>query len=192
MNFEFNYIEENIEKINQNPDSVFIIKPGFVGKKKALFALIKEDAGVYKNIQLTKEQSDWIFPAVPIKYFHNGPGYYLLNNYIIFDNYEAVNITNLEGFKIAPYKGKIFNTGLYATFNDGSATFLIRDTAKSFEKNGGLEPYIKLLEQYKEYNPQYETYEVIEKHYIGDKTYIIPKLQEKNKEEVKTKKLVKE
>lgn len=192
MNFEFNYIKENIERINQNPDSVFIIEPGFVGKKKALFALVKEDDGVYKNIQLTKEVSDWIFPAMPIYDFHNGPGYYLLDNYLIFDNYRAVNITNLEGFRLAAIKAKVFNTGLYATFNDGSATFIIRNSAKSFEKNGGLEPYIKLLEQYKEYNPQYETYEVIEKNYIGDNTYIIPKLQEKNKKEVKTKKLVKE
>ena len=191
MNFEFSYIKENIERINQNPDSVFIIRPGLVGKKIALFALVKEDAGVYKHVQLTKEVSNWVFPATPIYDFHNGPGYYLLDNYITFNDYRAVNITNLEGFKLVPNKAKVLNTELYVTFNDGTADFIIRGRAKSFEKNGGIEPYIKLLKEHKEYNPQYETYDVIDKYYVGNNTFIIPKLQEKAKEDVMTRKLVK-
>lgn len=191
MNYELRYIEENLKRIIQNPDSVFIIEPGLVGKRKALFALVKEEAGVYKNIQLTEEQSDWIFSAEAIGYFFNGPGYFLSDGYLTFLNSKAVNITNLEEFRLSPVQGKIFNMGLYAAFNDGSATFLIRDRAKSFEKHGGIEPYIELLKEHKEYNPQYETYDVIEHYYVGDNTFVIPQLQEKSKIDVMTRKLKK-
>lgn len=179
MNHEFIYIKENLKRIMQDPDSVFIIRTGHIEKKKALFALVKEEAGVYKNIQLTEKQSDWTFPGEAIWYFFNGPGYFLSDGYITFLNRKAVNITNLEEFRLSPLREKFFNMGLYAAFNDGSATFLIRDRAKSFEKNGGIKPYIKLLKEHKEYNPQFETYDVIENYYVGDDTFVIPQPQEK-------------
>ena len=94
------YINENLNKIIQNPDSVLYLKPYNVGNKRALFAIVKEEQGVYRKVQITKEQSKMIFPFEPIYWFYQGPGYFYLKDFIVLDsNWLALNITNLEGFK---------------------------------------------------------------------------------------------
>ena len=66
---------------------------------------------------------------------------------------------------------------MYATFNDGSATFVKRQTTKEFEKKGGIQAYIDLLKQHKEYDPKYDTYRNIEAYYRhNDDTIVIPEL----------------
>ena len=42
---------------------------------------------------------------------------------------------------------KILNVGVFATFNDGSSTFVWRERSKNFEKKGGIQPYIDLLKK---------------------------------------------
>ena len=187
------YIDENLNMIIQNPDSVMYLRPYDIGNKKALFAIIKEEEGVYKKVQITKEQHKMNFPFEPIYWFYKGPGYFYLKDYIVFDNYLALNATNLDGFKRQTLDGrKLFNVGVFATFNDGSATFVKRQTAKEFEKKGGIQAYIDLLKQHKEYEPKYDTYKCIEAYSHNDDTFIIPELQERIEEQQKVKKLTKD
>ncbi len=185
------YIDENLNKIIQNPDSVLYLRPYDIGCKRALFAVIKEDQGVYKKVQLTKEQSKMSFPWEPIYWFNNGPGRFFLKDFISFYNELALNTTNLDGFKTKILENKIYNVGIFAIFNDGSATFIIRERAKKFDKQGGIQSYIDLLKQHKEYNPQCDTYEIIEFHSVNDDTFIIPELQKETEEQPKVRNLIK-
>lgn len=189
---QFAYIDENLNRIMKKPDSVLCIRPCDIGKRQALFAIVKEEQGVYKKVQITKEQSNLTFPDEPIYWFYNGPGYCYLKDFIVFDNWLALNMTNLDGFKEKALENKTYNVGIFATFNDGSATFVKRETAKKFESHYGIEPLIDLLKQYKEYNPKYDTYEIIERHRVSDDTFIIPELQEKAEEQPKVRKLTKD
>lgn len=105
---------------------------------------------------------------------------FLFKNFIVFDNFIALNTTNLDGFKNKPLDdSKIFYVGIFATFNDGSATFITRNTTKGFQKQGGIQAYIDLLKQHKEYEPKHETYKYIEGFSYNDDTFIIPELQQK-------------
>ncbi len=74
-----------------------------------------------------------------------------------------------------------------AIFNDGSATFVTRK--KAVDVQGEIQSYINLLRQYKEYNPQHNTYEIIEFHSVNDDTFIIPKLQNEIEKQSKVRKL---
>jgi len=172
------YIDENLNKIIENPESVMYLRPYDIGGKRALFAIVKEDQGVYKKVQITKEQFKGNFPFEPISWFYKGPGYFYLKDFIVFNNWLALNITNLEGFKHSTLdESKIFKVGIYATFNDGSATFVERKTSKEFQKKGGIQAYIDLLKPHKEYTPKYDTYRNIEGYYNhNDDTIVIPEL----------------
>lgn len=189
---QLDYIDENLNRIIQNPDSVLYLRPYDVGNKRALFAMVKEDRGVYRKIQITKEQSKMNFPWEPLYWFSRGPGYFYLKDFIVINqNNLALNTTNLDGFKPKILdESKIFNVGVFATFNDGSATFVIRERAKKFEKQGGIQPYIDLLKQYKEYEPKHDTYKFIESYGAADDIFVIPELQEKTEEQPKVKKLI--
>ena len=54
-NVQLEYIDENLSEIMQNPDSVLYLRPYDVGNKRALFAMVKEEQGVYRKVQITKE-----------------------------------------------------------------------------------------------------------------------------------------
>lgn len=178
------YIDENLNKIIQNPDSVLYLKPYNVGNKRALFAIVKEEQGVYQKVQITKEQSKMNFPWEPIYWFYKGPGYFYLKDFIVLDsNWLALNTTNLDGFKYKVLEDNKKQVGVFATFSDGSATFIRRENAKKFEKQNGIKTYIDLLKQYKEYEPHYDNYEIIEYYINSEDTFTIPKLQS-TKEEV--------
>ena len=184
----FEYIDENLNKIIQNPDSVLYLEPDNVGRKKALFAMIRESEGVYKKIQITEEQSNWTFPFEPIYCFYKGAGHSFLKNFISFYNIRALNISNLDGFKYEKYDDRKVNIYIYATFCDGTAAFVKRLPEKQFLKEGGIEAYINLLRQHKEYDPQHENYQIIECYNNDDNTFIIPELQSKieNQSKVRT------
>ena len=174
------YIDENLNKIIENPDSVMYIRPYDIKNKRALFAIVKEEDGVYKKVQISKEQHKMNFPIEPIYWFYKGPGYFYLKNFIVVENWLALNINNLEGFKYKNLEdSKFFKIGIFATFNDGSATSITRKTQKEFQKKGGIEAYIDLLKQYKEYNPQYDIYHIIEAYSIDNHTFEIPELKDK-------------
>lgn len=188
---QLEYIDENLNRILQNPNSVLYLRPYNVGNKRALFAVVKEEDGVYRKIQITKEQSKMSFPFEPLYWFYNGPGYLFLKGFICYNNMLALSITNLEGFKAKDLEeSKIFNVGVFAIFNDGSATFVIRERKKKFEKSGGIEPYIDLLKQHKEYNPVHNSFEFIEQYSTDDDTFVIPELQKGNEEPPKVKKII--
>lgn len=185
------YIDENLNRIIQNPDSVMYLRPYDIRNKWALFSIVKEEQGVYKKIQISKEQHKMNFPFETIYWFYKGPGYFYLKDFIVFDNWRALNTTNLEGFKHKTLDdSKVFKVGVFATFNDGSATFVKRQTPKKFQKKGGIQVYIDLLKQYKEYEPKYDTYKSIEGYSQNDDTYIISELQQKIEEQPKVKKLI--
>lgn len=188
MQFNFNYIEENLNRIIQNPDSVLYLRPYDIRNKRALFAVVKEEQGLYRKIQITKEVSKMIFPFEPLYWFYNGPGCFFLKDFICFNNILALNSTNLDGFIAEEFDERKI-VGIFAIFEDGSATFVIRKSKKRFEKQGGLQPYIDLLRQYKEYESNYDTYEIIECYSTDGDTFVIPKLQEKIEEHQKVKKL---
>ena len=184
----FDYINENLDKILQNPDSVFYINSYYIGNKRAIFAVVKEDEGIYKKVQITKKQSRMEFPWEPLFHFFNEPGYLLQKKFIVFDNWVALNTTHLDGFKYISNKNKK-EVGIFATFDDGSATFVKPERQRKFAKQGEIESYINLLKQYKEYNPTHDIYENIEYYNDNSDTFIIPKLQKKNEELPKVKKL---
>ena len=187
------YIDENLDRIIKNPNCVLYLRPNDVGKKQALFAMIKEEPGVYTNLQITKEQSKLTFPWEPIYYFYNGPGYLYLKDFIVFRNWLAINSINLEGFRYKTLDWhKIANLGVFATYSDGSASFVERKKSKEFEKNGGIQAYIDLLKQHKEYNPQREYYQIIDFYNAVDNTFIIPELQGKVEDKSKVKSLTKD
>lgn len=185
------YIDENLMMILQNPDKVLYLKPFSKGAKIALFAVIREESGVYRKVQITKEQSKLSFPVEPLYWFFNGPGYIFLNDFLVFNNYTAVNITNLDGFMYKKAEGKrlYFNSLIFATFNDGLAAFVTREREKSFKKNGGIKYYLDLLEQYKKSEPQgADTYEIIERYIKEDNDIIvIPSLLKEPSEKQKIK-----
>lgn len=186
------YIDENLNRIMQNPDSVLYLRPyavGNKGNKRALFAMVREEQGVYRKVQITKEESKMTFPFEPICRLYNGPGYFYLNNFIVLNsNTFALNTTNLDGFKAKPLVGD--KTGVFATFSDGSATFVWRERPKKFEKKGGIQPYIDLLKKYKEYEPKHDTYKYIEGFDEVDGLFVIPELQTKIEEQPMVKKLI--
>ena len=176
----FSYIDENLTQILQNPDSVLYLKPYDVGKKRALFAILKEGQGIYKKIQITKEQSKGDFPWEPIYQFFKGPGYLYFNNFIVMNhNWIALNLTNLEGFKEKILSEKFYKIAIYALFNDGSATLVTREGEKKFQKQGGINAYLDLLKKYKKINTTHETYQWID-GYVSESetTVIVPELQE--------------
>ena len=189
---ELEYIDENLNRILQNPDSVLYLRPDDIGNKRALFAMVKEEEGVYKKLQITKEQSKMSFPWEPIYWFYRGPGYLLLKNFMSFHNIFALNTANLDGFKVeALDESRFFDIVIFAVFNDGSATFVKRQRKKRFEKEGGIQTYINLLKQYKDYEPKHESFKFIESYDNGTNTFIIPELQEKVIEQPNVKKLSK-
>ena len=187
----FEYIDKNLDEVMQNIDNVLYFRAYDIGSKMALFAMMREGKGVYRRIQITKEMSKVHFPFEPIYWFSKGAGYNLMkeNGIFISDNWVALNISNLEGFKQQKLdKHRIFNVGLFATFTDGSATFIRRESPRNFAKQGGIDGYIDELKKYKEFNPQYDEYQIIECFGNDDDTYTIPQLQEKPKVKEKTKK----
>lgn len=190
-NVQLEYIDENLSEIMQNPDSVLYLRPYDIGNKRALFAMVKEEQGVYRKVQITKEQSKMSFPFEPICCFYEGPGYFYLRDFIVLNsNKLALNTIHLDGFKSESLgEDKIFNIGVFATFNDGSATFVRRERSKKFEKNGGIQPYINLLKEYKEYEPKHDAYKFIESVDEVDGLFVIPELQTKIEEQPMVKKL---
>ena len=171
------YIDKNLKTIIENPDSVLYLKPYDVGNKRALFAVVKEREGVYEKLQITKEISKLSFPFEPIYWFCQGPGYLYLKDFIVLDNWLALNPSNLDGFrsyKIDNYKK--YNMAIYALFSDGSATFITRESEKKYDKNGHLDSYYNLLKQYKEPNIQQETYYCIDNYINERNTIVIPEL----------------
>ena len=190
---QLTYIDENLDRIIKNPDAVLYLRPSDVGRKKALFAMVKEEPGVYSNLQITKEQSKWTFPFEPIYYFYNGPGRLYLKDFIIFRNWLALNSINVDGFRSKTLDWhKIANLGIFATYNDGTASFVERKPPKEFEKNGGIQAYIDLLKQHKEYNPQHEYYQILDFYDEVDNKVIIPELQENVEGKAKIKTLTKD
>lgn len=178
---QFTYNDENLNTILQNQDRVLYLKPYNVGNKKALFAIVREGEGVYKKLQITKEQSELTFPFEPIYYFRNGPGYFYLKDFMVLNNFIALNVKNMEGFmsKNSQKNNKMVN--IFATFNDGTSVFLKWKNIKRFEKEGGLKKYIDLLNQRKGYvSPNFSDYEILD-FYIGEEdTFSISSLQNKN------------
>ena len=51
-NVQLEYIDENLNRIIQNPDSVLYLRPYNVGNKRAWGAMVKEEQGVYRKVQI--------------------------------------------------------------------------------------------------------------------------------------------
>lgn len=174
---QLQYIDENLEKIMANPDNIMYLRPYDIGNKIALFAVVKEDDGVYKKIQLTEAQSKMTFPFEPIYWMSQGAGYWLLKDFMVFENWVALNTANIDGFRHKSLDGsKVFNIGIFATFSDGSATFIKRVTPKEFDKKGGIQLYIDMLKKCKDYAPQHDSYYPIENYFDKSNQVIIPEL----------------
>lgn len=182
----FQYIDKNLQEVIKNPQNVMFIKPLYKKNKLALYAIVKEKEGIYKKVQLTKEQNKLEFPFEPICHFYNGPGYFYLKDFLIFNNWIAVNIFNLDGFESVPWGERNKNTSVYAVFNDGSAVFVDVKNTKKFGKDGGLQKYTDLLKPYKEPSLTHDTYEVIEYYDNENDTFVIPKLKNISNKQTET------
>ena len=82
--------------------------------------------------------------------------------------------------------------GIFATFNDGTLTFVCRKREKKFKNQGGIQPYINLLKKYKEYEPKHDVYIYIESCDEVNGLFVIPELQGKKEDNSKVKMLIKE
>ena len=81
----------------------------------------------------------------------------------------------MDGFRCNELDdAKLFNVGIYATFYDGSATFVQRDIKRHFAKNGGINKFNNLLTPYKDIKMNYDTYYVIDTFFDKDNIAVIP------------------
>lgn len=182
------YINENVKEVIQNMDKVLFLRKYKVGKNFALFAVVREDPGVYRRIQLSKPMSDWVYPYDALYYFFDGPGYFYDDKFMFFhDANWGFNAQKVEGFGYMNLENyKINNVGVYAKFFDGSATRIIRKTPRNFKKTGGVQPYINILKQYKECEENsvlIDPCKIISWDDKDDDTLVIPSLHEKTVEE---------
>lgn len=164
-----NYIDESLEKITENLENVLYIKPYNIGHKRALFAVVKEGAGIYKKIKITKEESGLTFPFEPLLLFDN----FLLKDFIVLNsNNLALNKNWIDGFKIIKHDFNRSNIDIYAVFSDKSATFVRTEREKTFNKNGGIDSFNKFLENYNADKVNNNEYRIIE-YYFPDDSNII-------------------
>ena len=182
-----NYIDENLEKVINNPDKVLYLRTYDVRNKSALFAVLKEDTGIYKKVQITKEQSKMIYPWEPLLWFDTSAAEnLLLKDFII------LNSNNIDGFKIIKNGNFGYNIEIYAVFSDGTATFVRREREKTFNRNGGIDSFNKLLENYND-NKVNNKYHIIEFFAVNGSDIIeIPNLRnldQINEEKAPVKKL---
>ena len=152
--------DENLEKVSENKDNILCIKPFNVENKKALFALMKLNNVLYYRTQLTESQSRLTFPFEPI-YFLDKYTDFDFSDYVVLHNQDAFNSKHLEGFKYKFSVDKKY-ARLYATFNSGVATYVQIEKTKGFLKHNGIEPYVELLEEHKEFKPTHEYYKILE------------------------------
>ena len=178
---KFEYIQENLLYIMENPEAVMYIKAYDIGKQRALFAVVKAEDGVYKKVQITKGQSKLNFPVEPMFLFSQGPGFFFLENFYVYDNLYAFNKDYFEGFKSKDLDNRTyFNLGVYAVFNDGTATHIINDNNTTFNLKGGVKQYIRLLDTNNvSFTQTHDKYEIIERYQEDDDTFVIPKLRNK-------------
>lgn len=186
-----NYIDENLEKITENLENVLYIKPYNIGHKRALFAVVKEGAGIYKKIKITKEESRLTFPFEPLLLFDN----FLLKDFIVLNsNNLALNKNWIDGFKIIKHDFNRSNIDIYAVFSDKSATFVRTEREKTFNKNGGIDSFNKFLENYNVDKVNNNEYRIIEYYFPDDSDIIeIPILKNSDQideEKAPVKKLV--
>ena len=173
------FIDKNIKEVRKNLKNILYIRPYDIDSKRALFAVIKEEKGIYRRIQITEEMSKWNFPFETLNMFFEGPGHSFIKDFIILRQSNlAINKTNLEKFGYIKLNGyKIYNIGICALFNDGVATRI-----DHYEED--MKPYLTKESNF------IDNYEIIENYCYGImERCVIPKLKEK--EETKTKKLTK-
>lgn len=158
--------DENIERVIENKNNILCFKPFDVENKRALYAVLKENDNLYYKTQITESQPKIAFPYNPI-YFLGEYTDFDFNDYVNINNHATFNSNYLEGFK---YKFAINdkNCFLYATFNTGVATYIQREKINGFLKHNGIEPYIELLEKYKEFNPKHDFYKILEYYDKGN------------------------
>lgn len=98
----------------------------------------------------------------------------------------ALNTVNMDGFiskKLDDFRK--FNIGIYATFNDGSAAFIERESEKGLKRRGGIESYNNKLKQFKECKLQHDVYYPINDNFGDDNTIIITILLDSKENESK-------
>ena len=165
------FIDKNIKEVRKNLKNVLYIRPYDIDSKRALFAVIKEEKGIYRRIQITEEMSKWNFPFETLNMFFEGPGHSFIKDFIILNgNATILNPAHFKGFNY-------YQLNIYALFNDGVATRI-----DHYEED--MKPYLTKESNF------IDNYEIIENHCYGImERCVIPKLKEK--EETKTKKLTK-
>ena len=77
------FIDKNIKEVRKNLKNVLYIRPYDIDSKHALFAVIKEEKGIYRRIQITEEMSKWNFPFETLNMFFEGPGHSFIKDFII-------------------------------------------------------------------------------------------------------------
>ena len=181
------YIDENLQEIMANIDSVLYIKPYDVKNKIALFAVVRKKPGVYRKIQISKEQSKGTFPIEPIYWLNVGPMYFDLKDFIsVGSNWIALNTKNMDGFKEKKLDDdRRYNIGIFAMFSDGSATFITRESEKSLRKWSGIASYNNRLKPFKNPNLQHEKYYSIGANFDTEDICVISELLDSKESESK-------
>lgn len=173
----YEFKSNNIKEILNNLGNVLYIYPDYrkqieYVEEWALFAIIKEEKGVYKKVQITTFMSSQIFKITDVysKFIEEYTSNYLKDFILLNGNATILNPAHFKGFNY-------YQLNIYALFNDGVATRI-----DHYEED--MKPYLTKESNF------IDNYEIIENHCYGImERCVIPKLKEK--EETKTKKLAK-
>ena len=174
----YEFKTDNIKEILNNLDNVLYITPDYRKQIEyvdewALFAIIKEEKGVYKKVQITTFMSCQNFKITDVfnRFIEEYTSNCLKDFILLKGNATLLNPAHFKGFNYSLLNEK--HTRIYALFNDGVATHI-----DHYEND--MKPY--LVKDSK------DNYEIIEDYCFGIMEHCtIPKLKEKTK----TKKLSK-
>lgn len=173
----FEFKSDNIKEILNNLDNVLYIYPDYrkqitYVEEWALFAIIKEEKGVYKKVQITTFMSSQNFKITDVfnRFIEEYTSNYLKDFILLNGNATILNPAHFKGFDY-------YQSNIYALFNDGVATHI-----DHYEED--MKPYLIRESNF------IDSYEIIENYCYGIMdSCVIPKLKEKEK--TKTKKLTK-
>lgn len=171
----YEFKSDNIKEILNNLSNVLYIYPDYrkqieYVEEWALFAIIREEKGVYKKVQMTTFMSSQIFKITDVysKFIEEYTSNYLKDFILLNGNATVLNPAHFKGFNY-------YQSNIYALFNDGVVTRI-----DHYEED--MKPYLTKESNF------IDNYEIIENYCYGImERCVIPKLIEK--EEIKTKKL---
>jgi len=179
LSLNIKFYDDALNKI-KNPKNVLLIRPVAERSKMWLRAIVKNGEGEYESVELSKPQWKMDFPFEPMLSLQFYLGKYYFDNFIIDDNFRALNKEQFVGFCSINYIGNPKLVAICAEFKDGSASVYQNQKKKYFNKKGiyQLRKFLKsngIEPRYGEEAKVYDT--LIDRFLDGDGKAVIPTLK---------------